>query len=82
MAGGGPRASPALRSSRTRRSRARIREPGGVLLDSVDLDATVARLRESGAEVDGPQDLPWGRRASFADPDGDSFILAAASPLR
>ncbi|MFB8279309.1 glyoxalase superfamily protein [Nocardia colli] len=51
----------------------------GVILGSDDVDAAVARLRDAGAEVDGPNDLPWGRQATFADPDGNSFVLQAPS---
>ncbi len=54
----------------------------GVMLDSPDIDAVVARLREAGAEVDGPTELPWGRQATFADPDGNSFVLAATDSAR
>ncbi|WP_378731170.1 VOC family protein [Nocardia brasiliensis] len=49
----------------------------GVILGSNDVDAVAARLREAGAVVDGPDDLPWGRQATFADPDGNSFVLQA-----
>ncbi|MFE9576798.1 VOC family protein [Nocardia sp. NPDC006044] len=49
----------------------------GVILGSDDVDAAVARLRDAGAEVDGPDELPWGRQATFADPDGNSFVLQA-----
>ncbi|GAB4584889.1 VOC family protein [Nocardia sp. IFM 10818] len=51
---------------------------GGVILASADLDGTVARLRADGAQVDGPADMPWGRQATFADPDGNSYVLVAA----
>ncbi|MBF6329682.1 VOC family protein [Nocardia transvalensis] len=49
----------------------------GVMLHSADIDATVARLREAGAEVAGPTDEPWGKQATFSDPDGNSFVLIA-----
>jgi predicted enzyme related to lactoylglutathione lyase len=49
----------------------------GVILDTTDIDADCARLREAGVEVDGPNDQPWGRQATFADPDGNGFVLAA-----
>ncbi|CAM4291887.1 glyoxalase superfamily protein [Nocardia ninae] len=49
----------------------------GVILGSDDVDAAAARLREAGAQVDGPHELPWGRQATFADPDGNSFVLQA-----
>ncbi|MFC9439755.1 VOC family protein [Nocardia sp. NPDC057030] len=49
----------------------------GVILGSDDVDGAVARLRAAGAEVDGPNELPWGRQATFTDPDGNSFVLQA-----
>ncbi|WP_158890197.1 VOC family protein [Amycolatopsis anabasis] len=51
----------------------------GVILESADLDADVAALRAAGVSVEGPRELPWGRQATFADPDGNGFVLAAAS---
>lgn len=51
---------------------------GGVVLESVDLDKDVAALRAAGVSVEGPNDLPWGRQATFADPDGNGFVLSAA----
>lgn len=53
-------------------------EPGGVQgvqLQTTDIDADCAALREAGVEVDGPNDRPWGRDASFNDPDGNGFVL-------
>ncbi|WP_280265449.1 VOC family protein [Nocardia wallacei] len=49
----------------------------GVVLGSDDLDGTVTRLRDAGTEVGGPEDMPWGRQATFADPDGNSYVLVA-----
>jgi lactoylglutathione lyase len=42
-----------------------------------DVDATVARLRESGVRiVDEPADQPWGERmARVLDPDGNRVTL-------
>ncbi|ADB50741.1 VOC family protein [Conexibacter woesei] len=50
----------------------------GVILESGDIDADTERLRGSGVEVDGPNELPWGRQATFSDPDGNGFVLSAA----
>ncbi len=47
----------------------------GTLLASSDVDADVARLRAAGVAVEGPSDMPWGRQATFADPDGNGFVL-------
>ncbi|WP_084957685.1 VOC family protein [Thermoactinospora rubra] len=47
----------------------------GLMLESSDLDADCATLREAGVAVDGPDRLPWGRQATFADPDGNEIVL-------
>lgn len=52
----------------------------GVILDTTDLDADVAALRAGGVVVEGPTDLPWGRQATFADPDGNGYVLHAPAP--
>ncbi|WEO96152.1 VOC family protein [Streptomyces sp. FXJ1.172] len=53
-------------------------EPGsarGIMLVTTDVDADCARLAGAGAEVQGPDELPWGRMASFTDPDGNGLML-------
>jgi predicted enzyme related to lactoylglutathione lyase len=53
-------------------------KPGGlqgVQLLSTKIDEDCATLREAGVTVDGPHDRPWGRDASFSDPDGNGFVL-------
>jgi predicted enzyme related to lactoylglutathione lyase len=53
-------------------------EPGsarGIMLVTTDVDADCARLGEAGVSVQGPDDLPWGRMASFRDPDGNGLML-------
>lgn len=52
----------------------------GLMLETTDLDADCALLAEAGAAIEGPVDFPYGRQATFTDPDGNSFVLAAASP--
>ena len=47
----------------------------GILFASSDLDADVERLRAAGVVVDGPNEMPWGRQATFSDPDGNGYIL-------
>ncbi|HEV7276190.1 MAG TPA: VOC family protein [Devosiaceae bacterium] len=57
-------------------------QPGslrGIMLETADLDDQLTRLKRDGVTVDGPHDTPWGRQASFADPDGNEFVLAAAA---
>jgi predicted enzyme related to lactoylglutathione lyase len=50
----------------------------GIIPETDDLDADCAALVEAGVAVDGPKDLPWGRQATFADPDGNGFVLAGS----
>lgn len=45
------------------------------VLASGDLDADVARLREAGVVVDGPNEMPWATQATFSDPDGNAYVL-------
>ncbi|MFF8474447.1 VOC family protein [Streptomyces sp. NPDC015414] len=47
----------------------------GIMLVTTDVDADCARLAAAGTEVRGPDELPWGRMASFADPDGNGLML-------
>jgi catechol 2,3-dioxygenase-like lactoylglutathione lyase family enzyme len=47
----------------------------GTLLASDDLDADVARLQAAGVVVDGPNEMPWGKQATFSDPDGNGYAL-------
>ncbi|MCC5479588.1 VOC family protein [Streptomyces sp. NPDC059680] len=53
-------------------------DPGsarGIMLVTTDVDADCARLAEAGTEVRGPEEYPWGRMASFTDPDGNGLML-------
>ena len=56
----------------------------GTVLETDDLDEEVARLRSLGVEIAGDvQDAPWGRFATFDDPDGNGLVLqqtATGSP--
>jgi predicted enzyme related to lactoylglutathione lyase len=47
----------------------------GIMLVTTDVDADCAQLVEAGAEVRGPDEYPWGRMASFSDPDGNGLML-------
>jgi predicted enzyme related to lactoylglutathione lyase len=51
-------------------------------LETDDLDAECARLRAAGVPVDGPHERPWGRDATFVDPDGNVFVLVAPEQVR
>ncbi|MFJ6832333.1 VOC family protein [Streptomyces sp. NPDC091209] len=50
-------------------------ETRGIMLVTTDVDADCARLTAAGVAVEGPDDLPWGRMASFRDPDGNGLML-------
>ncbi|MDI1457943.1 VOC family protein [Streptomyces sp. ATE26] len=47
----------------------------GIMLVTTDVDADCARLAAAGTPVQGPDELPWGRMASFEDPDGNGLML-------
>ncbi|SDJ74572.1 VOC family protein [Nonomuraea jiangxiensis] len=47
----------------------------GAMLATKDTDLAVAALRDAGVAIDDPQRTPWGNQATFADPDGNTFIL-------
>ncbi|MGW5368256.1 VOC family protein [Streptomyces sp. NPDC004009] len=47
----------------------------GIMLVTTDVDADCARLAAAGTPVQGPDELHWGRMASFADPDGNGLML-------
>jgi catechol 2,3-dioxygenase-like lactoylglutathione lyase family enzyme len=51
----------------------------GTQLVTDDLDADCEGLRGAGVEVDGPNQRPWGREATFSDPDGNGFVLMASA---
>jgi predicted enzyme related to lactoylglutathione lyase len=53
-------------------------EPGsgrGIMLVTTDVDADCARLAAADVDVQGPDEFPWGRMASFRDPDGNGLML-------
>jgi len=55
-------------------------QPGslqGVILATGDIDGDCERLRRAGVAVDGPHREAWGTQATFADPDGNGFVLSA-----
>ncbi len=48
----------------------------GLVLAVDDIDATYAELASRGVEFAGPvDDTPYGRFASFSDPDGNGWVL-------
>jgi predicted enzyme related to lactoylglutathione lyase len=57
-------------------------EPGstrGLQIVVPDVAAARAELVERGVEVSEVQDFPWGRFASFSDPDGNGWALQQIS---
>lgn len=53
----------------------------GTVLETDDLDGDVAQLIAKGVVIDGGvQDEPWGRFATFDDPDGNGIVLQETNP--
>ncbi|OXM65895.1 glyoxalase [Amycolatopsis vastitatis] len=46
-----------------------------VMLQTKNTDADVESLRQAGLTVDDPMQTPWGKQATFSDPDGNTFVL-------
>jgi catechol 2,3-dioxygenase-like lactoylglutathione lyase family enzyme len=55
---------------------------GGLVLESDDLDADIARLADRGVPVSDVQDEPWGRYVTLKDPDGNGLVLQTTKMLR
>lgn len=58
-------------------------QPGGVtglVLESDDIDADVAALRERGMEPPAVEKQMWGRFITFSDPDGNGWVLQQNAP--
>jgi catechol 2,3-dioxygenase-like lactoylglutathione lyase family enzyme len=47
----------------------------GMVLKTDDIQADVAELKAKGIDVQPIDDTPWGKFASFYDPDGNGLIL-------
>ncbi|GAB3650187.1 VOC family protein [Glycomyces tarimensis] len=52
----------------------------GLVLQTDDVDGDIADLKNAGVAVDGPHDAPWGRFATFDDPDGNGIVLSGPPP--
>jgi catechol 2,3-dioxygenase-like lactoylglutathione lyase family enzyme len=50
----------------------------GLVIVSDQLEVDVEALRAKGVAVDGVQAAPWGRFATFDDPDGNGIVLRDA----
>jgi catechol 2,3-dioxygenase-like lactoylglutathione lyase family enzyme len=52
----------------------------GIVLETDNLEADIDLLTGRGVKFDGAvQEQPWGRFVTFADPDGNGFILQATA---
>jgi catechol 2,3-dioxygenase-like lactoylglutathione lyase family enzyme len=47
----------------------------GLVLKSDDIEKEVTELKAKGVKVQDIDNTPWGRFASFSDPDGNGFTL-------
>jgi catechol 2,3-dioxygenase-like lactoylglutathione lyase family enzyme len=47
----------------------------GLVLETDRLDEDVEAIRAKGIAVEGVQEAPWGRFATFDDPDGNGIVL-------
>lgn len=52
----------------------------GLVLETDDVDADHRALRERGLEISDLQEAPWGRYATFTDPDGNGWVLQQTAP--
>ena len=53
----------------------------GLVIETDDLDGDIAALQARGVAFEGDvQEQPWGRYATFSDPDGNGLILQATAP--
>jgi catechol 2,3-dioxygenase-like lactoylglutathione lyase family enzyme len=53
----------------------------GLVLESLDLESTIAELASRGFVIDGEIDeQPWGRFIMFDDPDGNGIVLRQPPP--
>jgi catechol 2,3-dioxygenase-like lactoylglutathione lyase family enzyme len=57
-------------------------KPGGVtglVLETDDIDGDRALLSQRGLEISAIESAPWGRYATFSDPDGNGLVLQQAA---
>ena len=47
----------------------------GLVIKSEDIEKEVAELRDKGVEIKNIDPTPWGKFATFYDPDGNSLTL-------
>ena len=52
----------------------------GLVLETDDVAADHARLRSRGVVISDLAEVPWGRHATFTDPDGNGWVLQQTAP--
>ena len=52
----------------------------GMVLETDDVAADHARLRSRGVVISDLAEVPWGRYATFTDPDGNGWVLQQTAP--
>lgn len=52
----------------------------GIVLETDDVDGDHRTLRERGLDISELRDAPWGRFATFSDPDGNGWVLQQTAP--
>ena len=50
----------------------------GMVLDTDDIDVTHGELERRGLDISEIDNAPWGRYATFSDPDGNGWIVQQA----
>ena len=50
----------------------------GMVLDTDDIDVTHGELKQRGLDISEIDNAPWGRYATFSDPDGNGWIVQQA----
>lgn len=53
----------------------------GLVLETENLDETMATYAARGVKLTPVESAPWGRFSTFKDPDGNSWILQESAPL-
>lgn len=52
----------------------------GIVLETDDVEADHRTLQQRGLEISDLREAPWGRYATFADPDGNGWVLQQTAP--
>lgn len=51
----------------------------GAVLDTDDIESSHKTLKSRGLEISSVQEAPWGKYATFNDPDGNGWVLQQAA---